>query len=109
MSILFWVGIGVLVLAAFYVFNKWNMRPVEWEPEDVVKLLDSWLNDDIDYKGWDYFEACEIANPKLDAVRQRAIEATYLNSPYIESFGQPGEKLNEQGKELFKELKAQCL
>ncbi len=74
-----------------------------------MKLLDSWINDDIDYKGWDYFEACEIANPKLEAVRQQALEATYKNSPYILSCGQPGEKLNDEGKELFKELKAQCL
>ncbi|PAU89773.1 hypothetical protein CK507_02570 [Pseudomonas sp. WN033] len=109
MSVLFWSAIVGLVLIAFYAFRKWNMRPVEWEPEEVVALLDSWINDDIDYRGWDYFEACEIADPKLEAVRQRAIEATYLDSPYIQSCGQPGERLNEQGKELFKELKTQCL
>tara|TARA_R110002050_G_scaffold231732_1_gene367577 strand:+ start:289 stop:618 length:330 start_codon:yes stop_codon:yes gene_type:complete len=109
MNIFFWIGIVILVVVGFYFFNRWNMRPVEWRPEEVVKLLDSWINDDIDYKSWDYFEACEIANPKLEAVRQQALEATYKNSPYILSCGQPGEKLNDEGKELFKELKAQCL
>ena len=109
MSTLYWVGIGVLALIAFYFFNKWNMRPVEWEAEDVAKLLESWIKGDIDYKGWDYFEACEIANPTLETIRQKALEATYLNSPYIESCGQPEERLNEKGKKLFKELRAQCL
>lgn len=85
------------------------MRPVHWEPEQVVELLDSWINDDVDYKMWDYFEACEISNPKLEAVRQRALQATYWKSPYIEACGEPGEHLNAQGKELFQELKIQCL
>ncbi len=109
MSIVFGLGLGFLILIGFYFFKKWNMRPVEWEHEDVARLLDSWIKGKVDYKTWDYFEASKIANPKLEVIRLQAIEATYLDSPYIESCGQPGEVLNEKGKELFKELRAQCI
>jgi hypothetical protein len=109
MSMFFWAGIGGLDFVCVYGFNKWNNRHVDWAPEEVVKLLDSWINDDVDYKAWDYFEACKIADPRLEAIRLRAIEATWLNSPYVQLCGERGESLNEQGKELFKELKAQCM
>ena len=84
MSIIFLAGIGVLVLVCVYGFSKWNNGPVDWQPEEVMKLLDSWINDDVDYKSWGYFEACEIADPRLEAIRLRAIEATWLNSPYVQ-------------------------
>ena len=43
----FWVGIGGLVLVCVYGFRKWDGRPVDWAPEEVMKLLDSWVNDDV--------------------------------------------------------------
>ncbi|WP_444890897.1 hypothetical protein ACJJH9_05170 [Microbulbifer sp. DLAB2-AF] len=108
MSILYWLGLGGLAVIAFYLFKKWKVRLVEWKPEEVANLLESWIKDDVDYKRWDYFEACEIANPKLEVIRQRAIKAIHINSPYIEVCGRDEGKLNEKGKELFKELRKQC-
>jgi len=109
MNIVVWIIIGILILVGLYFFNKWNQKPVEWNPQEVADLLQTWIDEDIDYRGWDYFEACEIANSKLEIIRQEALSATYLKSPYIESCGESGERLNEQGKEKFKGLKAKCL
>lgn len=89
-------------------FGKWNTRPVDWTPDEVISLLNSWIIKEVDYRSWDYFEACKISNPKLEAVRQRAIDAIYRNSPYLESPGSLGDNLNDKGIELFEELKKQC-
>ena len=80
------------------------MRPVHWEPEEVIQLLESWIDGEPDYGSWDYFEACEISDPVLEEIRQEALDATYLDSPYIDACGTSEEALNEEGKEKFKSL-----
>ncbi|WP_045858646.1 hypothetical protein [Teredinibacter purpureus] len=109
MSIFIWLVLGFFLAVGIYLFKKWNLRPVNWEPEEVSKLLLSWLDDNIDDRAWDYFESCEIANPKLEAIRQRALDAVYFESPFIVSTRQNGLRLNEKGKELFQELREKCL
>ena len=109
MNILIWVGIIVAIFAGLYLFNRWNTKPVEWKPEDVAKLLQTWIDGNIDYAGWDYFEACEIVNPELEKIRLEAIEATWLKSPNIENCGGQNEHLNEKGISKFKELIEKCL
>jgi len=109
MSIFSWAVIVIFIVLSAYCFRKWNLRPVDWKPEEVSKLLLSWLNDDVDYAAWDYFEACEIANPKLEAIRQRALDAVFFDSPFIENHEAKGLCLNEKGKELFEELSEICL
>ena len=109
MNTVIWIILALIVAAGVYTFIKWNRRPVHWEPEEVAKLIDSWLNDNIDYAGWDYFESCEIRNQKLEEIRIQAIEATWVKSPYIVSCGKPDERLNAEGKQIFEQLKAKCL
>lgn len=105
MNIVAWSFIGVLVLVGIYAFSRWNSRPVEWSPEEVASLLQTWIDGEVDDAGWDYFEACEISNPELENIRQQALDATYIDSPYIDA---DRHRLNERGKELFKDLKAKC-
>jgi hypothetical protein len=106
MSIIVWFFIVLVALVGIYAFIRWNNRPVEWKPGEVADLLQSWLDDDVDDASWDYFEACEISNPKLEEVRQRALDAIYVESPYMDA-GQ--HRLNEVGRALFRELKAKCI
>lgn len=106
MSIIAWSIIGLLVFVGIYAISRWNSRPVDWKPEEVADLLQTWLNDDVDEAGWDYFEACEISDPRLEEIRQRALDAIYVESPYIDATRR---RLNERGRALFRELKEKCI
>lgn len=102
-------GVGiVLVSMGLRYFSVWNSKPVKWEPNEVVALLESWLQNNVDDGVWDYFESCQIANPNLEKVRIKVLEATYWDTPYIDSFGTPDQKLNEKGITLFNQLIEEC-
>ena len=34
----------IIIFFALRQFRKWNMRPVHWEPEEVIQLLESWID-----------------------------------------------------------------
>ena len=97
------------MVAGLYFFHNWNQKPVEWTHKEVAALLESWINDNVDDRGWDYFESCEIANPELEKIRQEALAAICFESPYIDPKHKPGIHLNGSGKTLFMELKSKCL
>ena len=97
------------MVAGLFFFYRWNQKPVAWTHEEVAALLESWISDNVDDRGWDYFEACEIINPELEEVRQQALEAIHFNSPYVDSNHSPGMRLNDSGKKLFRELKLKCI
>ncbi|KZX61459.1 MULTISPECIES: hypothetical protein [unclassified Alcanivorax] len=98
-----WLLIGVLAVVGVYTFTRWNRRPVEWKSEEVADLLQTWLDGDVDDAGWDYFVSCEISDPQLEEIRQEAMGAVYIESPYMDA---SGHRLNEAGKALFRDLKA---
>ena len=109
MNITIWLSIGFWVVVSLYAFRKWNLRPVHWDPKEVSALLLSWIDNNVDDRSWDYFESCEIANPKLEEVRQRALNAISFNSPFITAEREDGLRLNAQGIELFQELIKKCV
>ena len=100
-----WLLVSVLTVVGVFAFTRWNRRPVEWRSEEVVGLLQNWLDGDVDDAGWDYFVSCEISDPRLEAVRQEAVGAIYLGSRYMDA---SGHRLNEAGKALFRDLQARC-
>ena len=101
-SILF---IGIII----FLFYRWNNRPVYWKVEDVERLLQSVIDDNLDYEMWDYYEACEIKNPALEQIRQESFKVYAKNSPYLDMTAKTGEiKLNDKGIEKYQDLIKRC-
>ncbi len=104
-----WITIVIFVVVGLFFFYRWNQKPVAWTHDDVAALLESWISDNVDDIGWDYFEACHIIDPELEEIRQQALEVIHFSSPYIDHSYSPGIRLNEKGKKIFRELKAKCI
>ncbi len=101
------VIIAIIILFAFY---KWNTRPIIWEIGDVQNLLESVLNDTLDYKEWDYFEACKIKNPDLEKIRQESLKIYDKDSNLLASDAEPCVvKLSDLGTNIYKKLIDQCI
>lgn len=97
--------IGLLILVGVFALAH-NTDPVERTPEEIAGILESWINDEVDWKEWDYFESCDIKHPELNKIKNECMKIDMPNSPYISN---PEEKhLNPAGKKLVSELLAQC-
>ncbi len=83
--------------------------PVHWEPQDIAKLLQTCIEGETDHKAWDYFECCEIIEPELESIRQRALEALYGSDRdvYIKNVV-TDDYLTSEGKKLFTKLAEEC-
>lgn len=104
-----WLIGALSFILVLYVLYRWNQRPIKRTPTEVANLLQMWIDNEIDYPSWDYFESCKIENPALESIRLDAIEATWSKSPYIKNCGDSNEHLNPKGIEKFKLLKQKCL
>ena len=109
------IGIGLLVLLVLSIGGgllwvlKWDRSPVHWEVEAVVNLLQSVVDDDPDYKNWDYFQACAIKNPDLECIRGQCLEVCNPDSQYLDPNAEGHQlKLSQVGIDKFKMLIAKC-
>ena len=109
MQYLFVLIIIVALVILFKRFRAQNSMPVHWEPQDIADLLQTCIEGETDHKAWDYFECCEIIEPKLENIRLRAINALYGPDwpKYMKSI-ETDDYLTQEGKELFAELVAEC-
>ncbi|HAE99706.1 MAG TPA: hypothetical protein DCO68_09660 [Methylophilaceae bacterium] len=85
--------LGVLLVVWFLHLNR---RPVLKTEDEILVVLNSWLNDTISSGEWDYFENCEIQNPKLEAIRKRCAELSI--DPALTVNPKASSLLNAKGK-----------
>ncbi len=100
---------GLILLSfLFYIFRKQNLKPVKRTPTEICNLLESWINNEIDWKEWDYFESCIIENTKLESIRLQCIEMDYRGSKYLDRSEDNMSVLSEEGLVLVKQLLEEC-
>lgn len=84
MSSIVWISIVISLVLGLFFFYRWNQRPVAWTQDEVVALLESWLNGDLSSEDWDYFISIKIERPDLESLRKEAqeiISETWRNKP----------------------------
>lgn len=109
MQYLFVLIVIVALVILYKRFRAQNSMPVHWEPQEIAQLLQSCIEGETDHKAWDYFESCEIIEPKLDSIRQKALDAFYGSDRdvYIKNVV-TDDYLTSEGKVLFARLVAEC-
>lgn len=102
------ISILIFLCLLFYLFWNKNLKPVKFNPEEICELLESWINNDIDWKEWDYFQSCIIKNKKLESIRQRCIDIDHFESEYLDHSGENMSVLNEKGRIVVEKLLIEC-
>jgi len=90
------------------MLRKWSLKPVNRSPDEICQLLESWINNEVDWSDWDYFEACVIQNPELESIRQRCMDIDHFESEYLDHTDGKFSILNEKGHLVVKKLLEDC-
>jgi len=98
---------GIIACGVIVVLYKRNLQPIDWEPKDVEKLLQSLLINHYD-PDWDDFENNKVKNPQLESIRQECIKIFSIGSVYLETSNNEIGKLNSKGIKKVKELIQEC-
>jgi hypothetical protein len=69
-----WAVSIVMCVLILIVLRHINSRPVSRSKDEVLSIINSWLNDKLSSGEWDYFENCEIQNPELEAIRNHCVK-----------------------------------
>lgn len=78
-----------------HVYNKLFLS--DSSAEEILLLLNSFLKGELSSADWDYFISVKNVDSKLDAIRYRMEEITYLKSKYKNAGSISPENLNDEG------------
>ena len=96
------LAITLLAFAAIWLFWRINTRPREMTETQFIAILEEWINDTLTAGEWDYFECCQLKDPRLEDARVRctriSIDPTYTVLP-PQSWA-----LNDHGKAEVRQL-----
>ena len=97
---IFALAVVVLAVAGLWLFLR--SRPRAMTETEFVATLEAWVNDSLTAGAWDYFECCELSDPRLEAVRKKcaliSLDPAYASDP------QASWRLNEAGKAEVRRL-----
>ena len=93
---MFWAIFIIASVLILIMLMRINSRPVLRSKDEVLAILNSWMNDTLSSGEWDYFENCAIKNPELEAIRKHcaklSLDPEFTVNPKISS------ALNPKGK-----------
>jgi hypothetical protein len=106
MATLLWlVAIAVAGVAALVVINR---RSVKQTPADVAAVLRSLLDGNVDSARWDYFVSTSFADPSLESIRNRCVDAWREGSQFLQPGAIGPQELSAAGVKLIGELLQEC-
>ena len=66
--------VAPFVIVAAYIFGDKEKAKLDWTPKMFADCLRTRCSDNPDWMEWDLFTCCEMADPRLEALRQRAMD-----------------------------------
>ena len=90
------LALALVVVAATGLWLFLKSRPRAMTETEFVATLDAWANDSLTAGDWDYFECCELSDPRLESARRHcaviSLDPAYTTNP------QQSWRLNDAGK-----------
>ena len=95
-------AITLFASVALWLLWRLNQRPRAMTEQELIIFLESWIQDTLSSGEWDYFQCCQLSDPKLEAARMRCMDI-YLDPAYTLP-PQLSWALNDHGKAAVRQL-----
>jgi len=95
-------AIALVASVALWLLWRVNKRPRAMTQAQFIEILEAWVQDTLSPGEWDYFECCQLRDPKLEAVR---VHCTRISLDPACTVSPPQSwALNDHGRALVRQL-----